>query len=34
MLKRFSPGSEKFVAASQDEYQGLNLMAKNTMFGW
>jgi ABC-type phosphate/phosphonate transport system substrate-binding protein len=34
LLKRFSPGSEKFVAASEDEYQGLNLMAQNMMFGW
>ncbi|MDX1335467.1 MAG: PhnD/SsuA/transferrin family substrate-binding protein [Gammaproteobacteria bacterium] len=34
LLKRFSPGTEKFVASNQDEYQGLNLMAKNTMFGW
>ncbi len=34
LLKRFSPGTEKLVASSHDEYQGLNLMAKNTMFGW
>lgn len=34
LLKRFSPGSEKFVAAYQEEYQGLNLMAQNMMFGW
>jgi ABC-type phosphate/phosphonate transport system substrate-binding protein len=34
LLKRFSPGSEKFVVANANEYQGLNLMAKNMMFGW
>jgi len=34
LLKRFSPGSEKFVAAYQEEYQGLNLMAQNMMYGW
>ena len=34
LMKRFSPGSAKLVASNMNEYQNLNLMARNTMFGW
>ena len=34
LFKRFSKGSEEFIPAQHDDYEGHNLLVENMVFGW